>query len=87
VPPRRRPEETEAAAKAALEASKSAQRAAEHAKRAAENALAAATILAAGAEGDKLRAGLAVDQAEAAETKARDTFHDAEQRARDKDRS
>lgn len=70
--------ETEAAAEAALEAATRAQRAAERARRAAAQASEAAQILAATAEGDKVRINQVVAEAEEAETKARDAFHDAE---------
>ena len=79
--------ETEIAARAAVEASKSAQRAAQRAKQAATHAAEAASILTSGAEDDKARANHEVGKAEAAETDARDRFHEAEQMARDKNRS
>jgi hypothetical protein len=73
-------QETETAALAALDASKSAQSAADRAKRAATQAAEAASILTSGALGDKARANHAVDDAESAEGRARERFHDAEQK-------
>ena len=70
--------ETERAALVALDASKSAQAAASQAKKAASHASEAATLLTAGAEGDKARASQALANAEKTETKARDRFHEAE---------
>lgn len=70
--------ETEKAATIALEASKSAQRAAANAKRAALQASEAALLLAAGAEGDKVRANHALAKAEEGEKLARERFHEAE---------
>lgn len=79
--------ETEVAALAALDASKSAQSAADRAKRAATQAAEAASILTAGAIGDKARANHALDDAESAEGRARERFHDAEQRGFPKDKA
>ena len=70
--------ETEKAATIAFEASKSAQRAAANAKKAALQASEAALLLAAGAEGDKVRANQALARAEEGEKAARERFHEAE---------
>jgi hypothetical protein len=78
-------QETEAAAKAALEAADRAQVAADRARRAAHQAAEAAQLLSAAAEGDKVRANHAVEEADTAATTARDRFHDAENQGFPKD--
>ena len=74
--------ETEAAAVSAAEATERARSAAGLARHAAGQAAEAARILTVEAEGDKVRANHEVANAEAAESGARDRFHDAEDRAR-----
>lgn len=71
--------ETEAAAQAATEAVIRATTAAERAKKAASQAAELARIAFATAEGDHVRADLAVTKAELAESEARDQFHVAEE--------
>ena len=55
------------------------------ARRAAHQAAEAAQLLSAAAEGDKVRANHAVEDADTAETTARDRFHDAENQGFPKD--
>lgn len=72
--------ETEAAASAAADSVKQALRAAASAKRAAGHAARAAQILLASAEGDKVRASHALEEAEQAQETAGKRFHKAEER-------
>ena len=68
---------TEDAALAALDAATRAKSAADRARKAASQAAEAAQILNATAEGDQVRAGLVLTDAELAEKEARDRFYDA----------
>lgn len=70
--------ETEAAANAAQDAAERAKAAADRAKVAASHAAEAARLLGETAQVDKVEANHAVDDAEHAETAARDRYHDAE---------
>ena len=71
--------ETNEAARLAQEAANRAQAAAERARHAAQAAMEAAQLAAVTGEGDEVRAGQALADAEAAETAARERYHDAEQ--------
>ena len=71
----------EAAAGAAAEAVEKARSAAARARRAATDAAEAAKSALTSAQGDQVRADVAVNDAEQAEGAARDRFHDAESEA------
>ena len=77
--------EVEAAADAAAEAVEKARSAAARARQAATEAAVAATTALTSAQGDNVRANLAVSEAEHAENQARERFHDAESEAYEKD--
>ena len=79
--------EVERAARAALEAVEKARTAAAHARDGALAAAAAAQLILQSAQGDKVRSNHDVEVAEEAETRARDAFHAAEDRARKDDPS
>jgi hypothetical protein len=72
--------EAEAAARAAAEAATRAQAAAQRTKTAAANVAVAAQLAKAAAAGDQVRANQDVKEAEAAETWARDAFHESERK-------
>lgn len=78
-------EETEAAARAAMEAAILAKSAAERAKQAARHAAEAALLFSVTTEGDRARADQAVTEAEHAEQGARDRFHVAQEEGFPKD--
>jgi hypothetical protein len=75
----------EAAANAALEAAERAKTAAEHAKTAATQAAKAAQLARATAREGHARANLDIEEAELAETGARDRFHEAQSKGFGKD--
>ena len=77
--------EVEAAAEAASEAVERARSAAGRARRAAAQAAEAATSALTSAQGDQVRARQSVTEAEVAEDKARDLFHEAESKGFPKD--
>jgi hypothetical protein len=77
--------EVEAAAEAAAEAVERARAAATRARRAAAEAAEAAKTALTSAQGDQVRAGVSVTEAEEAESEARDRFHDAESKGFPKD--
>ena len=74
--------EAEVAAKAALEAANRASAAVDRAKRAVAQIAEAVQLAVATAEGDKVRANHDVATSAAAESSARDRFHDAERDAK-----
>lgn len=78
--------EAESAVAAAVDAADRAKVAADRAKKAATQASEAALMLAATAEGDKVRANHAVEKAVGAEEVARERFHDAENKGFPTDR-